>query len=90
MHFTAKPEVVLVTNKLEVVRKVGLGYLKIGQSTTTLSGGEASRLKLAKELMSTKSKNVLYLLDEPTTGLHFLDIKHLLTLITDLIKMIIQ
>lgn len=75
-----------ITNKLEVVRKVGLGYLKIGQNTTTLSGGEASRLKLAKELMSTKSKNVLYLLDEPTTGLHFSDIEHLLTLISDLIK----
>lgn len=75
-----------IVKKLEVVKRVGLGYLKIGQSTTTLSGGEASRLKLAKELMSTKRKNVLYLLDEPTTGLHFSDIDHLQILITDLIK----
>lgn len=65
--------------------KVGLGYLKLGQGTATLSGGEAARLKLAKELITKKSGNVLYLLDEPTTGLHFSDIEHLLNLIDELV-----
>ncbi|BCN32692.1 TrmO family methyltransferase domain-containing protein [Anaeromicropila herbilytica] len=84
LHFWS--EVSDITQKLEIVKKVGLGYLKIGQSTPTLSGGEASRLKLAKQLMSTRKKNVLYLLDEPTTGLHYSDIEHLLGLISELIE----
>lgn len=67
------------------LKKVGLGYLKLGQGTSTLSGGEGARLKLAKELISKKSSDVLYLLDEPTTGLHFSDIEHLLKLIDELI-----
>ncbi|RDY30094.1 ATP-binding cassette domain-containing protein [Lachnotalea glycerini] len=70
---------------LRSLQKVGLGYLKLSQGTSTLSGGEAARLKLAKELISKKSSNVLYLLDEPTTGLHFSDIENLLKLLDELI-----
>ena len=72
--------------KLEFLKKVGLGYLKIGDTTSSLSGGEASRLKLAKELMKGKKKNTLYLLDEPTIGLHFSDIDNLLLVINELAK----
>lgn len=75
-----------IVRRLEAISKVGLGYLKMGQNTPSLSGGEASRLKLAKELMSTRKKKVLYLLDEPTTGLHFSDIDHLLALVSELIE----
>lgn len=70
---------------LKSLQKVGLGYLKLGQGTSTLSGGEAARLKLAKDLISKKSGNILYLLDEPTTGLHFSDIENLLKLLDELI-----
>ncbi|MDK2807383.1 MAG: excinuclease subunit [Clostridiales bacterium] len=70
---------------LRSLQKVGLGYLKLGQGTAALSGGEAARLKLAKELITKKSGNVLYLFDEPTAGLHFSDIEHLLSLIDELI-----
>ena len=66
---------------LNTLRDVGLGYLKIGQSATTLSGGEAQRVKLSKELSKQKKGKTLYILDEPTAGLHFVDIDHLLTLI---------
>ncbi len=64
--------------------KVGLSYLKLGQSATTLSGGEAQRIKLAKELCSGKTKDAVYILDEPTTGLHDQDVQKLIFIIREL------
>ena len=75
-----------ITDKLKVLQSVGLGYIKIGQSATTLSGGEAQRIKIAKELTHTLGKRTLYLLDEPTTGLHYHDINMLLPVLNQLVE----
>ena len=73
-----------IHKKLKTLLDVGLGYMKIGQPATTLSGGEAQRIKLAKELSRSNTGNTLYILDEPTTGLHFEDIKRLLSVLARL------
>ena len=70
-----------VRSKLLTLKKVGLGYIKIGQQATTLSGGEAQRIKLAKELSKRSTGRTIYILDEPTTGLHQHDIKKLLEIL---------
>ncbi|HNU81523.1 MAG TPA: excinuclease ABC subunit UvrA [bacterium] len=75
-----------ITDKLKVLQSVGLGYLKLGQSATTLSGGEAQRVKIGKELTHTLGKRSLYLLDEPTTGLHYYDIAMLLKVLNQLVE----
>jgi excinuclease ABC subunit A len=76
-----------IYNKLRVMHEVGLDYIKLGQSSTTLSGGEAQRIKLARELSKISTGNTLYLLDEPTTGLHFDDINKLLSVLRKLVLM---
>ncbi|MCL4122468.1 UNVERIFIED_CONTAM: hypothetical protein GTU68_040692 [Idotea baltica] len=73
-----------IKSKLEALMSVGLSYIKLGQSATTLSGGEAQRVKLAKELAKRSTGKTLYIMDEPTTGLHFYDIHQLLKVITSL------
>lgn len=74
-----------ILNKVKVLQEVGLGYIKLGQSSTTLSGGESQRVKLATELAKIDTGNTLYVLDEPTTGLHFEDIRVLLDVFNKLI-----
>ena len=74
-----------IYEKLATLDEVGLGYIKIGQSATTLSGGEAQRVKLAKELSKRSTGKTLYILDEPTTGLHVHDIQKLLDVLHKLV-----
>ena len=85
MHFFEK--VPNIADKLSTMYKVGLGYIKIGQSATTLSGGEAQRVKLAKELSRKSTGKTLYILDEPTTGLHFEDVRKLLDVLQKLVDL---
>ena len=74
-----------IKNKIQVLEDVGLGYVKLGQSATTLSGGEAARVKLAKELQKKATGKTLFIMDEPTTGLHIHDIKRLLAIIEKIV-----
>ncbi|HPQ43551.1 MAG TPA: excinuclease ABC subunit UvrA [Syntrophales bacterium] len=76
-----------IRSKLELLANVGLGYIKLGQSATTLSGGEAQRIKLARELGKRMTTGTLYILDEPTIGLHFADIEKLLHVLAQLVDM---
>jgi excinuclease ABC subunit A len=73
-----------IRSKLDVLEQVGMGYIHLGQAATTLSGGEAQRIKLAKELSKRSTGKTLYILDEPTTGLHFEDVKHLVEILARL------
>ena len=75
-----------IQKKLEALNQVGLNYIKLGQSSTTLSGGEAQRIKLTRELSKKSTGRTLYLLDEPTTGLHFHDVKKLIAVLNDLVE----
>ena len=81
--FTGIPK---LQERLHLLSSIGLGYLRLGQSATTLSGGEAQRLKIAAELKDSGARNMLYIMDEPTTGLHFEDIKKLLAILHKLVN----
>ena len=78
-------EIPWVHDRLKILNEVGLGYLELGQSATTLSGGEAQRIKLSAELAKRDSGRTLYVFDEPTTGLHFADIENLLKIMHRLV-----
>ena len=80
--FTAVPS---IRSKMDALMRVGLGYIKVGQQATTLSGGEAQRVKLSKELARQSTGRTLYILDEPTTGLHFEDVRKLLEVLHELV-----
>jgi excinuclease ABC subunit A len=80
--FKSKP---LIASKLQAMQEVGLGYIQLGQSATNLSGGEAQRIKLATELARKSTGKTLYILDEPTVGLHFDDVKKLLQMLDALV-----
>ena len=80
--FTAVPS---IREKMDALMRVGLGYIKVGQQATTLSGGEAQRVKLSKELAKRSTGRTLYILDEPTTGLHFEDVRKLLEVLHELV-----
>ena len=80
--FSAQPK---IARHLKTLDEVGLGYVKLGQSATTLSGGEAQRVKLATELSKRATGHTFYILDEPTTGLHFEDIRRLLNILSALV-----
>ena len=75
-----------ILNKIKVLQEVGLGYIKLGQPSTTLSGGESQRVKLATELAKRDTGRTLYILDEPTTGLHFEDIRVLMNVLRRLVE----
>lgn len=79
-------DIYTIADKLKILQEVGLGYIQLGQSATTLSGGEAQRIKLARELVHPMGKRVLYLLDEPTVGLHYYDIEMLLRVLNKLVE----
>ena len=81
--FTGTPK---LQERLHLLSSIGLGYLRLGQSATTLSGGEAQRLKIAAELKDGSTKDLLYIMDEPTTGLHFEDVKKLLAVLQKLVN----
>ena len=74
-----------IKRKLDILEKVGLGYMELGQSALTLSGGESQRVKLAKELSKVSTGHTLYVLDEPTTGLHYYDVDNLLKILRELV-----
>jgi excinuclease ABC subunit A len=81
--FTRAP---ILQERRHLLSSIGLGYLRLGQSATTLSGGEAQRLKVAAELKDAAAKDMLYIMDEPTTGLHFDDVKKLLAVLNKLVN----
>jgi excinuclease ABC subunit A len=75
-----------IRDKMDALARVGRGYIKVGQQATTLSGGEAQRVKLSKELAKRSTGRTLYILDEPTTGLHFEDVRKLLEVLHELVE----
>jgi excinuclease ABC subunit A len=81
--FSAVPR---LKHKLQLMQDIGLGYIKLGQPATTLSGGEAQRVKLTKELSKKATGKTLYILDEPTTGLHMVDIERLLSILQRIVE----